>query len=348
MSTTPIVHDRTLQPMTEKVFQQLKDFFSIHLTGLLFSGKDLINYDQQRLNSILNTIIQRFLTIGVAPVVQLSSNLQLFLSTIIIKRSWNYLLNLLKSERFQLLNSQWSNTLHDLLKVQQQIQQRTPLQTCHRLQFTLTTNTNLSIFPKLHQPYDELSKLIFQCSKINDAQRWKPFIDWITLKLTANPIVINATEIKVMLLLNIYYDYYCTNQLTTLENLLDVIEANLQVLDEERRVFRSFLQPEQSMEGYPHANNNPDNNQLNNLFKLDYQDEDDLNIRHALVNLLAMILLAGRQNFLWTFTFQPLTLQNTFGKIQKLFKKKEIFVVFFFVRLWFDSCEPDSSKWCSL
>ncbi|CAF4450175.1 unnamed protein product, partial [Rotaria sp. Silwood2] len=34
---------------------------------------------------------------------------------------------------------------------------------------------------------------------------------------------------------------------------------------------------------------------------------------HMLVNLMAMILLGGEKSFLWTFMFQPLTLQNTFG-----------------------------------
>jgi len=50
---------------------------------------------------------------------------------------------------------------------------------------------------------------------------------------------------------------------------------------------------------------------------LDCRDEDELGIRHTLVNLLAMILLAGKENFLWTFTFEPLTLQNTLGKFTK-------------------------------
>lgn len=183
------------------------------------------------------------------------------------------------------------------------------------MQFTVTANKTLSIFPKFHQPYEQLSKLIDQCVKTNDQQqRWKPLSDWIQLQLTTNPPIINLTEIKVMLLLNIYYDYYCNNQLESLDSLLIIIENILQPSPEELRIFKVFIQPEQNMIGYPKLNNNVDKNYLNNLFTLDCKDDDELNIRHSLVNLLAMILLSGKQNFLWTFTFEPLTLQNTFGK----------------------------------
>jgi hypothetical protein len=37
-----------------------------------------------------------------------------------------------------------------------------------------------------------------------------------------------------------------------------------------------------------------------------------------LVNLMAMILLGGKQSFLWTFVFEPSTLQNTFGEFSFL------------------------------
>jgi hypothetical protein len=126
-----------------------------------------------------------------------------------------------------------------------------------------------------------------------------------------------------MLLLNIYYDYYCTNQLTSLNTLLALIESILQPSSEELRVFRAFLQPEQYMIGYSRVNDETDKNSLNNLFKLDCKDEDELSIRHSLVNLLAMILLSGKQNFLWTFTFEPLKLEHTHGKYheQQLFKE---------------------------
>jgi hypothetical protein len=69
------------------------------------------------------------------------------------------------------------------------------------------------------------------------------------------------------------------------------------------------------MIGYSIENNNDiDKNFLNDIFKLDCEDEFELSLRHMLVNLLAMILLGGKQSFLWTFVFQPSILQNTFGK----------------------------------
>ncbi|CAF4920900.1 unnamed protein product, partial [Rotaria sp. Silwood2] len=88
----------------------------------------------------------------------------------------------------------------------------------------------------------------------------------------------------------------------------------LQLCDEERRVFRALLQPEQHMIGYPNENNVKDNNYLNDLFKIDFQDDEQLPIRHTLVNLLAMILLGGKENTLWMFAFEPLKLEETHGK----------------------------------
>jgi hypothetical protein len=322
MSSLPLINDKPVISIVEIFFKQLKDYFSIQMTALLFCEKNLNNHDQQKLNQITNKIIDKYLLIDPQSV-QLNKDLKLFLSIIITKRSWNFLLNLLKSERFQRLNAQWSNTLYNLLEIKHNSQRNKLLQLCHQLQFTLTTNTTLSIFPKLHQPYEQLSKLIDQCIKSNDEQqRWKPLSDWIQLKLNSNPPVLNSIEIKVMLLLNIYYDYYCNNQLASLDTLLVFIENTLQPSPEELRVFCAFLQPEQYMIGYPSVNNHVDKNYLNNLFKLDCKDDDELSIRHSLVNLLAMILLSGKQNFLWTFAFEPLKLQNTLGEFKINNKKK--------------------------
>jgi hypothetical protein len=116
------------------------------------------------------------------------------------------------------------------------------------------------------------------------------------------------------LLLIIYYEYYCNDQLASLDTLLAVIESILQPSPEELRVFRALLQPEQYMIGYPRTNDNIDRNYLNTLFRVDCKDEDELSIRHSLVNLLAMIIMGGKQNFLWAFTFETLQLQKTFGK----------------------------------
>ena len=164
-------------------------------------------------------------------------------------------------------------------------------------------------------------------------QRWKLLSDWIQLKLNSNRPILDLIEIKVMLLLNIYYDYYCNNQLALINTLLELIENILELPSEELRVFRVLIQPERFMVGYPLGNNNnDDNNFLNNLFKLDCQDEFELSIRHMLVNLMAMILLGGKQSFLWTFAFQPSTLQNTFGIYYFLYIRC-IFHIFLFHQL---------------
>ncbi|CAF4719416.1 unnamed protein product, partial [Rotaria sp. Silwood1] len=298
------------------IFKKLKDYFLVRLTALLLCQTDISPDDQPILSRITLTIINTYLSID-RETIQLNQYHQIFLSTIISKRSWNFLFNLLKSDHIQRLNHQWATTLSRLLGMQQTIQNNNHnkyLQLCHQIQFTLSTNHTSSIFPKLHQSYEELKNILNNCVKEHiDDQRWKNLSDWIKLKRNMNPPDLDLKEIKVMLLLNIYYDYYCNNQLASLHTLLEFIENTLQLLPEELRVFRAILQPEQYMIGYPRRNDNVEKNFLNNLFTLNCQDEDELCIRHSLVNLLAMILMGGKQSFLWTFTFHPLTLQNTFG-----------------------------------
>jgi hypothetical protein len=270
--------------------------------------------DQRIISRITRTIITTYLSIN-PDAVQLSHYLRIFLSTIISKRSWNFLFHLLKSEHIQHLDRPWATILCDLLETKQTVQQNEYLQLCHQIQFTLSTNNTSSIFPKLHQSYEQLRKIVNNCINENVVeQRWKNLSDWIKLQINANPPTLELKEIKVMLLLNIYYDYYCNNRLSSIDTLLPLIENILQPLPEELRVFRAFLQPEQFMVGYSRRNDNGETNYLNSLFLLDCKDEDELGIRHSLVNLLAMILMGSKQSFLWTFAFHPSTLQNTFGK----------------------------------
>ncbi|CAF3824124.1 unnamed protein product, partial [Rotaria sp. Silwood1] len=313
LSNLPKINNIQQISIAEKIFKQLKDYFILHSTALLLCQIDLNNQDQQRLNHILMTVINQYLIIT-SPVLQLSNYVQLFCSIIITKRSWNFLLNLLKSDHLQRLNAEWVDNLHSVLKSKHNIPRNIYLQYCHQLQFTLTTDITSSIFPTLHQPYYELTQLIDQCVKNNNIeQRWIPLTDWIQSNLNSNLPIINAIEIKVMLLLNIYYNYYCNDQLKSLDYLLTIIENTLQPSNEERQVFRILLQPEQNMIGYTRENNHRDKNYLNDLFKVDCQDDDELPIRHILVNLLAMILLGGKENTLWTFVFEPLRLLETFG-----------------------------------
>ena len=138
---------------------------------------------------------------------------------------------------------------------------------------------------------------------------------WIQSKVTPRAAVADRMliEIKVMLLLIVYYNYYCTNQLNVLAGFLTVVENHLQLSPEEAVVFRAFLQPREFMVGYTDRDDDPEKNFLSDLFHLTFDDEDELPIRHTLVNLLAMILLGGKQSFLWTFAFEPSKLSDTFG-----------------------------------
>ncbi|CAF4536838.1 unnamed protein product, partial [Rotaria sp. Silwood2] len=308
------INNGRLQTSAEILLQKFQDFFLLQMTALFLCQNNIDNYDKKEVDRILTTIINKYLKNDSLETEKLSKHVELFLSIIVSKRSWNFLLSLLKFERFQRLNAQWANHLHSLLEIQYTSNRNNYLQLCHQIQFTLTIDNSLSIFPKLHQPYNELMIVIDQCVQNTDQEQcWAPLSDWIQLKLNTDQPILDLVEIKVMLLLNIYYNYYCNGQLASLNTLLPVIENILQPSSEELRIFRAFLQPEQYMVGYPNMNNSQDDNYLNNSFRLDCQDQEELNIRHTLVNLLAMIMLGGRQCFLWTFTFEPLKLQNTFG-----------------------------------
>ena len=297
------------------LFKQFQVYFLLRGSALLLCQADATPDDQRLIYRVTQMVINTYLTIE-QEATELTEYLRIFLSTIIIKRSWNYLLHLLKSEHIQLLNNQWANTLHNLLKTNQITQRHENLQRSHQIQFTLSPINTSSIFPHLHQPYQQMKQILTNCINENaEEDRWKPLSDWIELQINADPPVIQLKEIKVMLLLNIYYDYYCTNHLSSVVTLLPLIENTLEPLAEELRVFRAFLRPEEYLNGYPRENENVEGNSLNRLFRVDCEEKDELSIRHSLVNLLAMILLGGKQSFLWTFTFHPLTLQNTFGKI---------------------------------
>ncbi|CAF4366448.1 unnamed protein product, partial [Adineta steineri] len=129
------------------------------MIALFLCQTDLQSEEQNTINPILSTTINELLSIDQQPI-QFSNHLQLFLSTIISKQSWNFLLNLLKSDCIQHLNKLWATTLYDLLELNQTFQQNKSLQLCHRIQFTLSINNNSSIFPKLHQPYEELREIV--------------------------------------------------------------------------------------------------------------------------------------------------------------------------------------------
>jgi hypothetical protein len=213
---------------------------------------------------------------------QFNLNVQLFLSIIISKRSWNDPLNLLQRNRIRCCNNEWADALYNLLNIEQTCQQPKYLEQCHQIQFTLSTKNMLSIFPELHQPYDELSKIIDKCvaNKILD-EKWKLLSGWIESKQNADPNDLTLKDIKIMILLK---DYYYNNQLGLLSTLLELIENILEPSVEEFRVLRALLQPEQYMIGYPDDDDRNEHNFLNKLFQLDCNDEDDFAIQHSYSN----------------------------------------------------------------
>ena len=119
------------------IFKQLKSYFLVHLTGLLVCQPDASPDDQHMTQRILTTTIDAYLPIEGQPV-ELSQPLQIFLSTIISKRSWNFLLGFLKSEHVQQYHQSWTTTLYRLLELRETSQVSRSLHLWHRLQFTLS------------------------------------------------------------------------------------------------------------------------------------------------------------------------------------------------------------------
>ncbi|CAF1668794.1 unnamed protein product, partial [Adineta ricciae] len=148
------------------IFKPIHIYFIVKLTAVLLCQSNISADNQATLDRITNVTITTYLKLN-NDVTQLSDNLQLFLSTIISKRSWNYLLNFLKSESIQRFHSQWANTLFQLLQIQQTTQRNEHLQLCHQIQFTLSINQTSSIFPQFHQIYNELKTNLTNCVNNN-------------------------------------------------------------------------------------------------------------------------------------------------------------------------------------
>ncbi|CAF3326320.1 unnamed protein product [Rotaria sp. Silwood2] len=313
MLESPVFSNKRMENVVRELFKQLRDYFLLRLTGLFLCQTDVKNNQKKNFDGCLSEVIRKYLPFDKNQT-EFTQNLHLFLATIISKRSWNYLLDLLKSNHVLHLNTQWASSLQCALESKDIIQRNICLEFCQQIQFTLSSKNTSSVFPKLHQPYQELSQHFDTCVKNNnEQQRWKPFSNWMISQLTSNSPEIQPNEMKAMLLLKIYYDYYCNDKLELLGDLLTTITNTLQLINPELQVFRAFLQPLQYMIGYPQANILGEDNFLNSLFRVDCKDDDELCMRHTLVNLMAMILIGGKQSFLWTFAFEPLKLQNTFG-----------------------------------
>ncbi|CAF1064818.1 unnamed protein product [Adineta steineri] len=312
----PKVREQELSSSIKLVFKEFQEYFllrlaAVHLCQIVSSNDG--DHETNRFIDCLKVLIKKHLSLD-ETTTQLSPYLQIFLSTIISKHSWNFLLDLLKCEKIQTLNQTWANLLYRHLELKQKPRSNKYLQFSHQLQFTLSQESHiLSIFPQLHGPYDELTQVIVACINNESGNRWASLFNWIQLKLNTPENKLQVTDIKVILLLNIYYNYYCNNQLHSLHNLLNAIEELLEFCPQELRVFYSILNPEEYMIGYPQQNNTIDFNYLNHLFRLDCEAADELCMRHCLVNLMGMIIKGGPKSFLWTFAFEPLSIVGTFG-----------------------------------
>lgn len=308
---------RTKNPEIDSYIQvickQLKDYFLVCSTALYLCETKLADANFEAFSERLRSVINTYLLIDPSTL-QLSAHLNLFLSKIISRRSWKFLVDLLKSDPIQMLNSTWSNILYSHLELKLAQKSSKSLQASHQLQFALSSDHHaLSIFPDLHQSYFEMNEIIFACLSKDTETQWNPLCDWIQLRLNTDSAASERTNIKVMLLLNIYYNYYCNNELQVLNRLFEVIERMLEPMAEEILVFRSLLEPEKYMNGYCRENTDIDFNHLNDSFRLDCDAPDELCIRHLLVNLMAMIIKGGTESFLWTFAFQPTSIEHTYG-----------------------------------
>ena len=310
----PKIKDQEVASWSRQICKQFREYFLLRSAALYLCETKTNPDDSNEFMECLKLLISEYLSID-KTTVQLNCGLQIFLSTIVSKHSWSFLLDLLQSDKLKQLNSTWANILYHHLPLKQVPKLNEYLEFPHQLQFALSPNSHaLSIFPHLHQPYDELNQIISTCVNNETETRWNSLSDWIQLKLSTNLAELQINDIKVMLLLNIYYNYYCNNELQLLNTLLDVIQRTLEPTLEELRVFRSLLDPEHYMIGYSQENNNTDFNYLNHLFRLDCEAVDELCIRHLLINLMVMIIKGGVKSFLWKFAFQPVSVENTYGK----------------------------------
>lgn len=309
----PKLKNASFLPVAKNLFNQLRNYFLVTGIAVLLCRKEWDNADQQIIDRIFTKIQQDLLNLSSTDTT-MNSHLQLFLSTIISKQSWNYLIQLLVSGSLHRLNANWADTLDQILELNQTVPQSHCLNFSQQIQFTLPlTDTTGSLFPDLHQPYQELRKIVHQCTQNNPGEgQWTPLTVCLSTHLNSPTKQCKPEELKALLLLNIYYDYYCTNQLDSIQSMLTAVKTVLPLRSEEQLVFQALTDPEQYIIGY---SANTRNNTLNNSFRLDCQDEFEISQRHLLVNLIVMILLGGPQSFLWTFAFQPSALQNTFGKI---------------------------------
>ncbi|CAF1176839.1 unnamed protein product [Adineta ricciae] len=311
LRTLPTIRREETRLIANNLFNELKNYFLSIMIALLLCNPNLTEAQEPDVRHKMSTLTRSILSIDNATT-RLSDPLQLFLSTIISKQSWSYLLNVLESDRLEQIDENWRSILHRLLQVDQARHRSPHLRLSHQIQFTYSHEISDSpMFSEMNQRYVRLREVIDTCVRNQtDENRWELFDSHMRNQIHSTSTDLEKNKYKSILLLIIYYDYYCTNRLESIRALMNTIPDLLSLLEEEKLVFRALLDPEQFIVGY---HDEVEKNSLNEIFNLNCSTEFELALRHLMVNLMAMILLAGPQSFLWTFAFQPKRLENTYG-----------------------------------
>ncbi|CAF1164736.1 unnamed protein product [Didymodactylos carnosus] len=158
----------------------IKYYLVIYCSGL-FLCEENHGDNTEQWHQLLKNILINYIPLQIDQHEHLFSNeLQLFLSTIIIRQNWNYLLDLLKSEFLRNIDHQWTTTMFQLLETQLNFRKKN-IQLYDQIQFTLSSATNEHIlFAKLQNAYKYLSTIFDICIRNRfEINYWLPLLNWI-------------------------------------------------------------------------------------------------------------------------------------------------------------------------
>ncbi|CAF1586988.1 unnamed protein product, partial [Didymodactylos carnosus] len=252
-TTSPMTNIVAHNTVIATIYESIKTYLIIECTACLLCEND---YDDDSVE--WSDSIRCFLRVYVPISKQQNAfdhNMKQFLSTILRKRDWNYLINLLQSNFLRTIHNEWSTKISELLSNIQKLRRNEErLHVYDQLEFTLSTNApSCSAFSKLHQPYTNISKIFDECANNkSESDNWTPLFTWCLEQLSLEDEPLFPNEIKMMLFLKIYYDYYCHENILSLSNLVESLQSvqQLELIEEELRVFKAILMPETYMIGY--------------------------------------------------------------------------------------------------
>eukprot|EP01047_Picozoa_sp_COSAG01_P012870 COSAG01_NODE_590_length_15129_cov_55.685895_2_plen_4125_part_01 len=123
----------------------------------------------------------------------------------------------------------------------------------------------------------------------------------------------NAGYLKMGIFLKLYYDFYCSNVLDKVAELVPLLDGGplstcLNVTPAEQCLMLCMLQPADRLCDY-----DSETNVLARIFNLDGVAGADLELRHLLVNVAAVALGAGNCNHLYTHALHADKLDGTWG-----------------------------------